>query len=673
MRDVSADATLEPTLPCVLATRASKNPDRPCYTRWLEDAPGPTFTYAEMERRARRIAAELLEHVKPGDRAVLIYPPGLDYAAGFFGCLWAGVIAVPAYPPEPSRLQRMLPRLLAIVRDCDASIVLGTSEVVAMAGMLGSVSPELAAKRWLATDNLSDERASTDPWARPSDIAFLQYTSGSTGQPRGVEVTHRALMSNLAQATRHFAFTNESKMVSWLPPYHDMGLIGGLLIMVYVGGAATLLAPFEFLRKPISWLRAIHEVGANVTAGSPNFGYELCVRKTTPEQRAELDLSGWRLAFNGAEPIRREVVDRFADAFRVSGFRPEAMFPCYGLAEATLMVSGGPPLSGTRSLRVARDALARGRIEVVSPPASEPSNAIAEIVACGVVPHDVTLRIVDPETRTRMPTDAIGEIWVRGSNVAAGYWNRPADTLATFEAQTAEGERPFLRTGDLGFVAGEQLYVVGRVKDLIIIRGQNVYPQDIETLVEESHVAIRRGCTAAFSIDDDGNESVCVVLEIDRRALAGGRSPGEPDAERRQKEAAPALAVPNAPLDVDIVARAVRAAVVDGLGVFPQTVVFLPPGEARKTSSGKIQRAATKKALLGGELTIIHRSDDEVFAALPPLTRGDAERADDASPDVARHRKSASSLCSLPSPDDRSSIGRCACPSSASTRCTRSS
>jgi acyl-CoA synthetase (AMP-forming)/AMP-acid ligase II len=456
-----------PTLIELLQRRADEQPERHAFS-FLADGEGEAearLSYGELDRRARALGARLRALGLAGERALLLYPPGLEFIAAFFGCLYAGAVAVPAYPP---RANRPMTRLRSIAADARPRAVLTTAGQWPDADKWSAGVPELQGLARLATDAPADDwdRRWRDPGAGGQTLAFLQYTSGSTATPKGVMITHGNLLANSATIRACFASTAESRGVFWLPLFHDMGLIGGVLQTLYCGGSSTLLSPVAFLQRPLRWLQAISRTGATISGG-PNFAYDLCVRKVTPEQRATLDLSRWHVAFNGAEPIRAETLERFAEAFAPCGFRREAFLPCYGLAEATLLVSGGPP--GAPPALVAARAADLGRDRVVP---ADAHDAEARVLAgSGRVPAELEVAIVDPATGLRLPADRVGEIWVKGPSVAQGYWDRPEATAQTFRAALADaGAGPFLRTGDLGFLRDDALFVTGRLKDLIIIR-----------------------------------------------------------------------------------------------------------------------------------------------------------------------------------------------------------
>ncbi|HZI02617.1 MAG TPA: fatty acyl-AMP ligase, partial [Archangium sp.] len=432
----SVPASQANTLLELIEERAELRQETPLFT-FVEDAEGEqtVLSHAGLLRKARSIAALLQQVAAPGERAVLLYPPGLEYVAGFFGCMAAGVVAVPAYPPDPTRLERTLPRLRAIMQDAQATLVLTTSFILSMGEMLFETAPDLKALRWVATDELPEGVEAG--WRRPQlerdSLAFLQYTSGSTGTPKGVELTHGNLLHNLRLIHGAFRMHERSAGVIWLPPYHDMGLIGGILGTVYGGFSTSLMSPMTFLRRPLRWLEELSRTGGTISGG-PNFAFDLCVRKTTEAERAALDLSRWEVAFCGAEPIRPETLERFARAFACSGFRPEAFYPCYGLAEATLIVSGGDVGMPLVSQPLDVERLREGRAVP-----TEPEHPKAQtLVSNGRSLQDQEVLAVHPETHVRCAPGEVGEIWVKGQSVARGYWARPEDTRRDFHARTAD-------------------------------------------------------------------------------------------------------------------------------------------------------------------------------------------------------------------------------------------
>jgi phthiocerol/phenolphthiocerol synthesis type-I polyketide synthase C len=542
--------------------------------RFLVDGEGEPqgVSNAALDLRARTIAAALRERLPAGERALIMCPAGLDYVTSFFACLYADVIAVPVYPPDPAFLMRTLPRLTSVIEDARPAVILAPAETVALADRFAEHAPALRDIAWLAVDEL--DTAAADGWRHPGsardDIAFLQYTSGSTSRPKGVMVSHGNLLHNIA-AMYHRLLRDDpgQHMVSWLPPFHDMGLIFGLLTPAYVGFPVTFMSPFSFLKRPLRWLRAISDVGGTATA-APNFAYDLAVAKVTEEERQTLDLSTWRVAANGAEPVRPQTLERFSRAFAACGFRPTRHAPSYGLAEATLMVSTGDPLAepAERRLRVA--GLLAGTAEDAGP--DEDGRTL---LSCGTSLHDQRVVVADPGTRAALPDGRVGELWVAGPSIAHGYWQRERESEETFRAHLAGGEGPFLRTGDLGFVDGGQIFVTGRIKDVIIVAGRNHYPQDIERTVESVDSGLRAGCGVAGTRDIDGEERLIVIQEH-----RGSRSP-----ETRAR-----------------IIAAIRSEIAREHGLPVHIVALARPGTVPKTSSGKLQRQACLDALLDGTL-----------------------------------------------------------------------
>ena len=523
----------------LLEVRAGERPDRTAYT-FLRDGEveEANLSYGELARKARAVGAWLQERKLQNQNVLLLYPPGLDYIVAFWGCLYAGAVAVPAYPPSRNR---HLGRIEAIVADARPQLALTTATIRAR------IEPSLACG---VTEEIDPQLS--DNWRTPhidhSTLAFLQYTSGSTATPKGVMVTHGNLLHNEELIRRAFHQDEYSIIAGWLPLYHDMGLIGNVLQPLYLGARCVLMSPIAFLQKPLRWLRAISDYRAT-TSGGPNFAYDLCTQKISVAERDSLDLSSWSVAFNGAEPVRAETLERFAEFFEPCGFRREAFYPCYGLAEATLFVSG----------------------------ASGPSIKTS-VVGCGALERDPEIVIVNPETLVRCAPGEVGEIWISGPSVAAGYWNQPEETAKVFQARLVGSDGgPYLRSGDLGFVGSDELFITGRIKDLIIIRGRNLYPHEIERTVEKTHPSLKPGCGAAFSIEDEGEERLVIVQELARHASSS----------------------------FDDVIGNIRQAVVEEHEVQPYCVVLVSAGSVPKTSSGKIQRGKCRELFLSSRLEVI--------------------------------------------------------------------
>ena len=529
--------------------RAEQHPDTRSHTLLRDGIKEEShLTYAELDSRARAVAAYLQQTTEPGARALLMYGPGLEFIVAFFGCLYAGVIGVPSSPP---RGQQGTARFDGIVRDCDPEVILTTADHLAKIPSGGRAAV-------CATDMLAAGKGWTE-FGRIADdtLAYLQYTSGSTSEPKGVMVRHGNLMANLLDMDRGWEHDEASSLVSWLPHFHDMGLVYGILQPIYSAIPGYLMSPLSFLQRPVRWLQCISHYRATHSV-APNFAYELCIRKIDPAEREKLDLSCWAVAVNGAEPVRQETIDRFSEFLAPSGFRRSAFCPGYGLAEATLKVTATARRQEPQILD-----MEDGR----------------HLVGCGRTMTDTIVEIVNPETRTRCAADEVGEIWVSGATVAGGYWNNADATAASFGAiMEPERQGPFLRTGDLGFVRGDHLYVTGRLKDLIIIRGQNHYPQDIEKTSEESHPFARRpGYCAAFSVDAGNEERLVIVQEI----------------EKQFRDAA-----------LDEVVEDIRQAVAEKHDLQAHGVVLVQAGSLPKTSSGKIQRQACRNAYLKGSLDL---------------------------------------------------------------------
>ena len=503
----------------ILRWRAENQPHRLAY-RFLTDGENEEvlITYKALDQRARAIGALLQSSAKAGDRALLLFPPGLDFIAAYLGCLYARIIAIPLYPPHPARLEKTAPIIRRIAADAKPAVALLSSTLFDVISAQNALSNEFGSLKLLVTDHDETEDRAAQ-WQAPgierNDIAFLQYTSGSTTIPKGVMVSHGNLLHNQELIQQCFGHNSESHMVIWLPPYHDMGLIGGILQPLYAGFSVTLMSQMMFLQRPLRWLQAVSRFQAN-TSGGPNFAYDLCIRKIKPEQRDQLDLSSWEVAFNGAEPVYHKTLERFAEYFAPCGFRREAFFPCYGLAEATLFVVGGPKFRAPAILHLVNSGLEQNQV-IVSP---EKQEGTRTLVGCGQNMSDQKIRIVDVETQTPCAPDQIGEIWVSGASVAHGYWNKPLETEATFNARLPDSpEVPFLRTGDLGFIYEGELYITGRLKNLIISDGKNHYAHDLERTVENAHPAIRLAGSAVFSLNDAERERVIVLAEIEPKVV----------------------------------------------------------------------------------------------------------------------------------------------------------
>jgi len=557
----------------LLGRRAAEQADERGYVflsdRGEEEA---ALTFGELQRRAGAVATGLLQSSNPGDRALLLFGPGLDFIIAYFGCVLAGVIPVPMMLP---RRNSSLDSSASIVANCTPRFVMTNARV-------RTARPDLEDRfsrlqmQWFTVDEAvapSGEAEREMPMPRPDDIAFLQYTSGSTSDPKGVMVTHGNLIENLEMLRLVLGNTRRSTYASWVPLYHDMGLIANVLQSLYLGSLCVLMAPLTFMQRPLSWLRAIHQYRAEL-AGAPNFAFDLCVQRFRPDQMQGVDLSCWKVAFNGAEPIRADTIERFTATFRPYGFDPGAMHPQYGMAEATVFVSSGHRADGTVIRPISVDAFRRHQIAA---PAGRDDTI--RVVGCGKNVPGQRIAIVDTQTGCRLPPDCIGEVWLSGPHICKGYWRNPEATRETFEARI-EGEEdsePWLRTGDLGFLdAAGELFITGRHKDMMIVRGMNYYPQDIERTVYDSHPALRRHCGAAFSVLTDSGEKVVLVQEVERT-------------HRRL-------------LDIEEIIACIREAVANEHEIALDTIVLIRPGTIPKTTSGKIQRSLARQMWLQNSL-----------------------------------------------------------------------
>lgn len=572
------------TLDACLRDRAQHMPDKRVYAFLDENGRvAASLSYAQLHQRADTIARTLRTHAPAGSRVMLLFWPGLDFAEALFGCLYAGMVAVPAYPPEPACVDRTIARLKAIATDATPAVVLTSSSIHSMAKPLLAFVRDFGKLLWLAVDTLSDGDLSNNVASErsPDDLALIQYTSGSTARPKGVMVSHRNILANM----RMFQIQLEADqgehrtMVSWLPTYHDLGLMGGIFLPMIIGANSILMSPLDFLRRPALWLSTISRYRATDTF-APNFALDLAVRKVTGEDRAALDLSCLRVCVIGAEPVRHASVERFAQAFGKQGFAQDNMAPAYGLAEAVVAVSGGPRGESPRHLFVDANALADHRFASVdhASPSAQP------IVSSGRPLTDLDVRIVNPTTLQPSPPGEVGEVWMRGPSVALGYWQRDDDTRDTFQARlSGDSGDTWLRTGDLGCFEGGHLYITGRMKDLIIIRGKNHYPQDIELTVERSHPRVRPGATIAFAGEQHGSEPLVIVTEVDVRQLSS-------DTEKHEA--------------LGKVVATIRSALHAEHALQAQHIVLIKARGINKTSSGKLARHACRQRFLEGKLEV---------------------------------------------------------------------
>jgi len=559
----------------ILRERASRRGQDVLY-RFLSGKEQHSLTYEQVDQLARSTASVLLQHCSPGDRALLIYPPGLDYIVALFACMFARVIAVPSYAPRPNR---PMTRLESIVANSEPAVLLTTRSLLdAPKSIFRQPDSPLSRIRMLATDNLSVNTPIPLPIdeIRPETPIILQYTSGSTAFPKGVTLTHGNVVHNTAAIEKNFPLDTNSSTVFWLPPYHDMGLMGGLLQPLYTGFPVTLMSPVAFLQRPVRWLQAISQFRATCSGG-PNFAYDLCVRRISDEEVDELDLSTWKVAFNGAEPIRKQTLDEFAEKFARCGFDRQAFHPCYGLAESTLMSTGMDRQgSGVQFKAVSREGLEKDQ-------AQRPISVEDELwlVSSGHAAENLDVRVVDPGTCEPVPAGRVGEVWVKGPSVAAGYWNRPVETAETFQARLANGDGSYLRTGDLGFLHENQLYITGRIKDLIIIRGQNYYPHDLEFTAQRSHPALQPSSGAAFSVLRDGLEHLVLTQEVDVRL---------------------------SPEILQEITARISSSISETHDLHVDDIVLVTPWSLPRTTSGKMQRYICRTSYLAGTLDTVREN-----------------------------------------------------------------
>ena len=569
------------TIVDILLDKSRERPQQTAYT-FLADGEheSGSCTYQELDLQARAIAVELLMKVRPGDRALLVYPytAGLEFIASFLGCLYAGVIAVTDYPRQHIK---SLGQYQERIVDCQAAIILTTQEFAdRVKGQLianPTMALKLTALPWIASDRVDPNLSGQ--WQPPKisrdTLAFLQYTSGSTGQPKGVMITHGNVLHNSEVIYKSFGHHDRTKILMWLPMFHDMGLIGGVMQPLFAGLPAVLMSPIALAQKPFLWLQALSKYQIT-TSGGPNFAYDLLCQKITDEQRSTIDLSHWEVAFTGAEPVRAETLEKFAELYQPCGFKPEAFYPCYGMAEATLFITGIDASQYPTITYLNKKALSEDKVVMVN---SDSPNSKA-VVSCGRTWLGDEIIIVDPETKTQCANDGVGEIWAAGTGIGQGYWQREEQTANTFQATLANNpDKTYLRTGDLGFIKDGELYITGRIKDMMILWGRNHYPQHIEETVETCHPALRPSHGAAFSVEVNGEEQLVVAHEINRSDLRK--------------------------LNAEEVIGAIRLAVGEQNMANVFAVVLLKTGSIPKTSSGKIQRRACQKMFLDGSLNAV--------------------------------------------------------------------
>jgi acyl-CoA synthetase (AMP-forming)/AMP-acid ligase II len=569
----------------LLQDKAIAKPQKIAY-RFLQNGTTEAgcLTYQELNLQARAIAVKLQSIVNPGSRALLIYSydAGLEFVAAFMGCLYAGVIAVTTTPPHHGK---DLAKLAQRIASSEAEIILTTEDLIQTVKSKFQTNPDLVSQfksinksiQWLTTNNLDLALAKDwkQPQINPDTLAFLQYTSGSTGNPKGVMVTHQNILYNQEMIRQGFAHTDSTIVVGWLPLFHDMGLIGNVLQPLYLGTESILMSPVFVSQQPFEWLKAITNYQAT-TSGGPNFAYDLLCLKATDKKLAELDLSSWSVAFSGAETVRAETIKRFSDLFANCGFQKSAFYPCYGMAETTLFITGGLKTKEPVIKYIDSASLEQNKVIEVASNAS----VSKPIVSCGKTWLDTEVIIVNPDTSTQCKTDTVGEIWVRGLGVSQGYWQQLEETKNTFYAHLANNKnQTFLRTGDLGFLADGELYLTGRLKEVMIFWGRYCYPQHIEETVQKCHPALRVNAGAAFAIDREGSEKLVIVQEVERSFLRS--------------------------LNVSEVIETICHAVGEEHEVEVDAISLIKTGSISKTSSGKIQRRDCAKQFLENKLNVI--------------------------------------------------------------------
>ncbi len=551
----------------------SAQPDRCAYV-FLADGENveESITYAQLDERVRAVAARLISMGLRGQRALLMYPSGIEFVVAFFACQYAGVTAVPAYPP---RRNRNMGRINSISDDASTVVAMTTREIFDRRSSMNIECGSLDTQVWLATEETPIEMSGdwVNPGVTADDLAIIQYTSGSTGSPKGVMLRQSNVIANCRYITEGFQINNDAVGSCWLPVYHDMGLIGGLVVSAFCGTTSVLMSPVHFLAKPVRWLKSISDFNVSI-AGGPNFAYDLCCDKISAEDCAGLDLSSWKVAFNGAEPIRADVLERFTRKFEPYGFRHENHYPCYGMAETTLIVTGGNPAEEPVIRSFDAEELSRHRVV----PVADSAAGAKRLVGCGKPIMDEQVVIVHPETCRQLEEGQIGEIWVRGGSVGQGYWQKPEATESVFRATLQNAvDEPFLRTGDLGFFHDGELFVAGRLKDMIIIRGVNRYPQDIEETTEHANPRLRVRGSAAFAVDHWDRERLVVVSEVER-------GPGA---------------------DWDEIIQQIRSDITAEHDLPPDEVVLVRANSVPKTSSGKVQRHACRQQYLDKKLLVV--------------------------------------------------------------------
>ncbi len=584
----------------VLSYQAAKNPHLPVYNYLYNGKDvSDVVTYEKLDTEAKSLATVLLEYARKGDRALLLYRPGIDYIRAFFGCLYSSIIAVPTYPLEPYRIDKTLPRLLNLIDDCEPRIALTTSDVLVELQNAIAEVPILRKLIWIETDKLTSRVCENINVSviGPESLAYLQYTSGSTGNPKGVMISHGNLLHNSELIKQRFEHGEHSRGVIWLPPYHDMGLVGGILQPIYTGFPVYLMSYLDFLKRPFNWLRAISRYRAT-TSGGPNFAYEmLCKCKIASDELETLDLSSWEVAFTGAEPIRSSTIKSFANRFESSGFNYQTFYPCYGLAESTLYVTGSKKCDGpTVSTRHKASETSQRLMRQTDQAANKKSTTRSKIlIGCGYAAGDSDIVIVNPSNHRVCKEAQVGEVWIRGPSVAQGYWNNKYKMEEIFGATLQdEPGREYLRSGDLGYIENGQLFITGRLKDVILIRGKNHYPEDIEeTVANCSQDIFRPNSCASFSIEIENEPHLIVIQELRTKYINFYK--GDEQNYDTEKDQA-----------IQELFEHINSAVVNAHGISVYSLALLQPGGLPKTASGKISRAMSRDKYIKNMLPVVN-------------------------------------------------------------------
>lgn len=574
----------------LLRKRAVEAPDAIAIVHEPSRQPASALSYLALWQRVNAAAAQIGAHGMEGDRVVLLFPSGPDFVEAFLGCMLARRIAVPAAVPRNERAQK---RTLALIRDSGARMIVTPASMLLklQAALNGLRVADDEAPMVIAVDAQEHGAPEHAPECSAGDTAFLQYTSGSTSHPKGVVVSHGNLTNNLGHIEREFGFSSSTCLVNWLPAYHDMGLIGGILAPIFTGCSTILMSPSEFIQRPLKWLELITKHRGTIS-GAPNFAYDSCVARIRDEDLEHLDLSSWRVAFNGSEPIRAGTLDKFEAKFARCGFDKRAFLPCYGLAESTLLVTGRATWNPFTRISLDREQLRQGRAAISDPDSGR------TLVGCGAPNSEHEVAIVNPATKTRCAEDETGEVWLSGPSVCKGYWNRAEETIATFEAELVGAPpKKFLRTGDLGIVRDGQLFITGRRKNIVIIRGLNYACEDIEDLAQASHPAVTAAPGAAFGVEGESSEEMVIAQEINRRYLDH--------------------------FDGAEVAAAIQESIVLHHGIRASGLVLVQPGTLPRTTSGKLQRHKARELYLSGQLRLVTDPDRSGVRGTPSGAQGE--------------------------------------------------